>query len=1127
MSIDGENTVIKTKKPLRKLRFGITLKLSLFVVIIQLIVLFFVGYVYLSKEGKILENGIKLQVSSMMSAFKNRLSRTANTIENATIRNIMDTRPQRTIRVPATAGTVFIELNDELKGFTGSSLEDEADTSRFKVSEIMLLSDQGFVISHSLDDRWKMQHDIFKNRPLSSLNFISDEELNRLNMQVFDNVTGNMVRKNINGIEYFQSAFPVYSYDKATYINKPGLIDVVDNFKLVYKNYLNGRFFESFTPNPEIIDALKSIDKISSRIYLFMEVGQIDGAPVFLTKLGDALLKERLITSYEINILRDISDKTLRYIKRIWFYSVIFRDDINSVVKHINISIEKKYFKKFSREIKAYLRPFFNTLRASIETGDKEKITADFQEYLKLAEVKFNKFLHNLPSYTSLVNLEKYIKMFNKGLGEDGRYKSGIEPYDKYFNDFRQYVVKSLNIISEHERANNSRGAFPKQALINLLEASILELSDKIPAKLRDNVLLPIKLSLEKYTSNKLSSSVMNVNDLYAACRIFKNINLRFSSKRVVDMNRTITALYKHSTPEFIKMLAKLRDKKVRDEFKARQARYMARFGRRRPSTSSAVSTNPPKKGWDKVVEDIKENKFFSKTIQIIGKIKPDSLSKRDLDSLPFYASLFMIKQFWRSFSSFDKVGVLKNNYTDSDRKNFKYINHRIAYIRLLTPYLHENIIKYLYKRESFFPYPSEAYRAMHPFSVEDIAMVYPYVGAARDFINDFDKAIKTGIWKKALIKKDGAYKIRKDFIKGLCVSMMHKNKLGYIVLRVRKNKYDTYLRKSRNTTIDYSVSILLRTIFLSIIFSGLFLRSLRLLTRSADEIGRGNLNKVILLRGSDEFGQLADTLNNMTNNLRLAQGDLVTKARMEEELKLAQEIQATLLPEELPSIDGFSFAGYYVAQTETGGDYYDFLTNIGKSHLGIVVADVSGHGVGAGLVMTMVRSVIRSQAIGIGRAANVIKKINPFIYRDTTSKMYATLWYGVLNSETKVLNYSIAGHNPAIIYNPVKKTFGLLKTGGMAVGVVDNDIFADSVESHAVQLGKGDIFIQYTDGVTEAMNANQDEYGEDRFYDCIKKLGDIPADKIVEEIVNDIQKFTGGIEQSDDITMVVMKVEK
>jgi sigma-B regulation protein RsbU (phosphoserine phosphatase) len=174
-----------------------------------------------------------------------------------------------------------------------------------------------------------------------------------------------------------------------------------------------------------------------------------------------------------------------------------------------------------------------------------------------------------------------------------------------------------------------------------------------------------------------------------------------------------------------------------------------------------------------------------------------------------------------------------------------------------------------------------------------------------------------------------------------------------------------------------------------------------------------------------------------------------------------------------------------------------------------------------------MIRSVIRSQAIGIGRASNVIKKINPFIYRDTTSKMYATLWYGVLNCETKVLNYSIAGHNPAVIYNPVKRTFGLLKTGGMAVGVVDNDIFADSVESHAIQLEKGDILIQYTDGVTEAMNEVQDEYGEERFYECVKRLGDLPADKIVEEIVADIQKFTGGIEQSDDITMVVMKVEK
>jgi sigma-B regulation protein RsbU (phosphoserine phosphatase) len=95
-----------------------------------------------------------------------------------------------------------------------------------------------------------------------------------------------------------------------------------------------------------------------------------------------------------------------------------------------------------------------------------------------------------------------------------------------------------------------------------------------------------------------------------------------------------------------------------------------------------------------------------------------------------------------------------------------------------------------------------------------------------------------------------------------------------------------------------------------------------------------------------------------------------------------------------------------------------------------------------------------------------------------------------------------------------------------MPVGLVDNSIFTEAIETHLLQLHSGDILIQYTDGVTEAMNKNQEEYGEERFFSCIKKMGNVSAEKIVQLIVDDIEKFTGGIDQSDDITLLVMKVE-
>lgn len=350
--------------------------------------------------------------------------------------------------------------------------------------------------------------------------------------------------------------------------------------------------------------------------------------------------------------------------------------------------------------------------------------------------------------------------------------------------------------------------------------------------------------------------------------------------------------------------------------------------------------------------------------------------------------------------------------------------------------------------------------------------------------------------------------------------------RLGTVRVILNLEDLSDLQKQAANRTMDTAAVFILRMLVIVFLAVAYIISPLNTLGLGTTEVAQGNLDKIIEIPGRDEIGQLADKFNYMTHNLKKAFAEIQDKTRMEEELRIAREIQTAILPQALPELPGYRFAVCYQPQTESGGDYYDFI-ELGSGMFGVVVADVTNHGVGAAMVMSVLRSALRSYSQPGRSAAQVLKDINPVLLRDTPPNMFATIFYGILNLETREMRYSSAGHNQGIIYSPEQNRLRLLKAGGIPAGMLPAAIFDPQIEMFGATLQPGDFFLQYSDGITEAKSAQGEEYGEDRFYDAIRRHCQADLDVMRDNILSELAEFTRGAGQSDDITLILMHVEK
>lgn len=315
-----------------------------------------------------------------------------------------------------------------------------------------------------------------------------------------------------------------------------------------------------------------------------------------------------------------------------------------------------------------------------------------------------------------------------------------------------------------------------------------------------------------------------------------------------------------------------------------------------------------------------------------------------------------------------------------------------------------------------------------------------------------------------------------------------------------------------------------LAVVVIAALLAGNITRPIQKLVRGAEAIGRGDLDTRVELRSGDEIGMLAGAFNQMTVDLKRYTTELARstaeRERFVRELEIARNIQQSFLPRTWPQIEGMQLAAMNLPARHVGGDFYDFIPLAG-GRLGLVVADVSDKGVPAALFMALSRSLIRAYSMGTTDVLAALKKANAFMLEDTKSSMFVTLFYAVVDPRTMNLCFINAGHNPPFLVGQDIRRGMMLRAKGIALGAID-EVFLGQGE---VQLEPGDVVVLYTDGVTEARNAEKELFGEARLKAIIEQNHHLSPAELMNSISLEVKAFTQDEPQSDDITLMVVKV--
>ncbi|HTA44491.1 MAG TPA: SpoIIE family protein phosphatase [Bryobacteraceae bacterium] len=246
---------------------------------------------------------------------------------------------------------------------------------------------------------------------------------------------------------------------------------------------------------------------------------------------------------------------------------------------------------------------------------------------------------------------------------------------------------------------------------------------------------------------------------------------------------------------------------------------------------------------------------------------------------------------------------------------------------------------------------------------------------------------------------------------------------------------------------------------------------------------------------------------------------EVAQRERMNRELEIAREVQERLFPQTIPSVPGVDLSGFCRPALGVGGDYYDYFSLV-NGELCIAVGDVSGKGIPASLLMASLRASLRARTMSVeSDLAALMSNINKLVYESSAVNKYATFFYGQYSPESRVLRYVNAGHEPPLVFRNGELI--PLDTGGPVVGLLPMARF----EQGCVQLQSGDLLLAFTDGISEAMNPEDEEWGVEKLVCCVHGCGDIPAQDLIKKIMCAADAFAAGAKQHDDMTIVAARV--
>jgi phosphoserine phosphatase RsbU/P len=332
-------------------------------------------------------------------------------------------------------------------------------------------------------------------------------------------------------------------------------------------------------------------------------------------------------------------------------------------------------------------------------------------------------------------------------------------------------------------------------------------------------------------------------------------------------------------------------------------------------------------------------------------------------------------------------------------------------------------------------------------------------------------------------------------------------------------------------------VAILFLIIELAALVMGLALArsitsSIHELFMGTERVRQGDFTHRINIHTQDQLGELATSFNQMTGSIENLLQTAAEKKRMEEELRIARQIQMSLLPRGPLDMPGLGVTALCVPAREVGGDYYDFFP-LGDQRLGVLIADVSGKGTSAALYMAELKGLVLSLSQIYQSPRQLLIEANRILSQNLDSRSFITMTYAVLDLGMREMTYARAGHTPLIYLSgassPTRRA-QVLTPSGMVVGLrIDGAAakFEELLEEERISLDVGDVIVFYTDGITEAMNPASDLFGESRLSRIVEEHGHLESGELRERILREIEAFVGSADQHDDMTMILIKVEQ
>ena len=344
-----------------------------------------------------------------------------------------------------------------------------------------------------------------------------------------------------------------------------------------------------------------------------------------------------------------------------------------------------------------------------------------------------------------------------------------------------------------------------------------------------------------------------------------------------------------------------------------------------------------------------------------------------------------------------------------------------------------------------------------------------------------------------------------------------HETGLDWVIVTlVPESDFMAEISAGRRRSAMFTAGVTIAVLALGIGLATLFVRPIVELSRHVGHLGDGDLDREVHLPYATELVRLSDDINRMTLDLR-------DRMALRRSLAMAMEVQQGLLPSETPTIRGLDIYGHSTYCDETGGDYYDYLdiADLENDSTALVVGDVMGHGIAAAMLMATARGILRSRSTQSGTLGEVLGHLNHLLVEVTGGSRFMTMVIVIIDATNGALRLSSAGHDPPFIYNPETDAFIELESGGLPLGILAEEEYPETEE---VPLPVGSIVLSSTDGVWEAQNEADEQFGKERVCDYIRANSHLSARDLAKGLQDAVQEFCGEARQLDDITFVVVK---